>query len=86
MVLKEYVSLTKQKLEDAQNYGQVDSIINESVVRISNEGSIKEYFSALEKNLEQLSPLDCNSTQWSCFRYAILCLHYRSGDPHFQFQ
>lgn len=84
MMLKEYVSFTKLKLEKAQNYGQVDSIINESVERISDERSIEEYFSALEKNLEQLSPLECDSTQWSCFRYAILCLHYRSN-PHFQF-
>lgn len=84
MVLKEYVSFTKLKLEKAQNYGQVDSIINESIERISNKRSVKEYFSELEKNLEQLSPLECSSTQWSCFRYAILCLHYRSN-PHFHF-
>lgn len=43
MVLQEYVSFTKRKLEDAKNYRQVDSIIN-------------------------------------------LYLHYRSGNPHFQFQ
>jgi hypothetical protein len=75
MVIKEYISLSLAQLEKAIDYGKVDEIINASLNALQSPDATMGFLVELEDNLELVSPLDCTSTQWSCYRYAMIRLH-----------
>lgn len=75
MVIKEYVSLSMAQLQKAVDYGKVDEIINASIEGLHASAATIEFLVALEDDLELVSPLACTSTQWSCYRYAMIRLH-----------
>ncbi|MGY0036480.1 hypothetical protein [Pedobacter sp. NJ-S-72] len=59
----------------AQDYPQVETIILSSVDQLKGENYVvHDYIDGLEKKIENLSPLTLNSTQFSCFRYALIYL------------
>lgn len=61
----------------AQNNEQVEIIISRSVADIEKNGGtdlIRPFLVKLQAWLEKLSPLDYDSTQWSCLRYAVIYL------------
>ncbi|MDQ0110462.1 phosphoribosylaminoimidazole carboxylase (NCAIR synthetase) [Chitinophaga terrae (ex Kim and Jung 2007)] len=70
-----YLSSVIEKLKMAQNNEQVESIISTAVNGIKHAGYTgmqKTFISQLQLWIEELSPLDWNSTQWACFRYALI--------------
>lgn len=75
MVIKEYVSQTLAELKEAADYQTVDALISQSIENVGSEVLIGPFLAQLEERLEDISPLDCNSTQWSCYRYALICLN-----------
>lgn len=75
MTLENYASSVLTQLGDAQDYPQVETIIIDSISLLSNEKhSVTDYVNELEKKIENLSPLVLNSTQFSCYRYALVYL------------
>lgn len=76
MTLENYASSVLKQLAEAQDYPQVERIITDAVSLLTNEKyPVSEYVNELEKKIESLSPLVLNSTQFSCYRYALVYLH-----------
>lgn len=75
MTLENYASSVSYQLGEAQDYPQVERIITESVSKLTNKKHpVNEYMDELEKKIESLSPIILNSTQFSCYRYALVYL------------
>lgn len=75
MTLENYASSVLKQLGEAQDYQQVETIITDSVSLLLNKKHpVNEYVNELEKKIEKLSPLILNSTQFSCYRYALVYL------------
>jgi hypothetical protein len=72
MTTDEYASQIVEELKTAENYTEVEAIIEK------NEFIIPGCLTKLQSILESLSPLLCTSTQWSCYRYAIIYLRRQS--------
>jgi len=72
--MKEYISNLEEQLKRAQNYQQVAALINSAVLRLSEAFQLLEFKDEFINRLEGLSPFDYDSTQWSCFRYALVLL------------
>jgi len=73
----EYLLLIAGQLKMAQHNEQVEVLILQSIAAIEKkEGAdlVKPFLIKLQDWLEALSPLDCDSTQWSCLRYAVIYL------------
>jgi hypothetical protein len=68
MTTDEYASQIVEELKTAENYTEVEAIIEK------NDFIIRRCLTKLQSILENLSPLLCTSTQWSCYRYAIIYL------------
>jgi hypothetical protein len=68
----EYASQIVEELKGAENYTEVEAIIEK------NDFIIRRCLAKLQGILENLSPLAFNSTQWSCFRYASIYLRRQS--------
>jgi hypothetical protein len=72
MTTEEYALQIVEQLQTAENYTEVESIIEK------NESVIERCLAKLQGILETLSPLAYNSTQWSCLRYAGMYLRRQS--------
>lgn len=82
MKADEYVLLVIDKLKVAQDKNQVEGIITVAIAGIEQTeyaGMIKPFILQLQHWLENLSPLNWNSTQWACFRYANMYLRKYSA-------
>jgi hypothetical protein len=83
MSLDQYLSAIIKQLSEMENYSQVEAVIS----RLA-EPDIQQTFpryrciKALETKIENLSPFSVNSTQWSCFRYALICLRSISKEDY----
>lgn len=70
-----YLLSVTEKLKSAQNNEQVERIISTAIngiERAGYPGMQKSFILQLVRWIEHLSPLDWNSTQWACFRYALI--------------
>ncbi|WP_143307194.1 hypothetical protein [Chitinophaga vietnamensis] len=67
--MAKYLEDITSALQAAGNHQQAASIIDTAIAASPHVAP------QLQAWLEQLSPLDWNSTQWSCFRYARIYLH-----------
>lgn len=77
MKADKYVLLVIDELKVAQDNSQVERIISVAIAGIEQTeyaGMIKPFVSELQAWLENLSPINWNSTQWRCFRYASMYL------------
>jgi hypothetical protein len=77
MKTDKYLLFVAEQLKNAQHNEQVEIIILQSIAGIEKkEGAdlIRPFLLKLQGWLEDLSPLDCDSTQWSCLRYAVIYL------------
>ncbi|PSL45732.1 hypothetical protein CLV51_104439 [Chitinophaga niastensis] len=77
MKADKYVLLIAEQLKTAVLNSQVESIILGAIANIEQkEGAdlISPVLTKLLAWLENLSPLDWNSTQWGCLRYASIYL------------
>jgi hypothetical protein len=68
MTTDEYASQIVEQLQTAENYTEVEAIIEK------NDLMIQRCLARLQGLLESLSPLVYNSTQRSCLRYASMYL------------
>ncbi|QNK61014.1 hypothetical protein H7F33_10470 [Pedobacter sp. PAMC26386] len=76
MTLENHITSVLDQIGTAKDYPQVETIIVNSVDQLKDKKYIvQEYVDELEKKIENLSPIDLNSTQFSCFRYALIYLH-----------
>jgi len=77
MKTDKYLLLITEELKNAPHNKQVEVIILQSIADIEKkEGAdlIKPFLIKLRSWLEDLSPLDCDSTQWGRLRYAVIYL------------
>lgn len=75
MTLDKHVAAIIERISEMKNYEQVEAAISQwADVTIDSEFPHYNRIKALEEKLEDLSPLSVNSTQWSCLRYALVCL------------
>jgi len=75
MTLENYALLVLKQLDDAKDYPEVKMIITDSLGLLLNEQYPGiEYLDKLQKKIENLSPLTLSSTQFSCYRYALVYL------------
>ena len=72
MTTDEYASQIVEQLQTAENYMDVEAIIEK------NDFMIQRCLAKLQGILETLSPLMYDSTQWSCLRYASIYLRRQS--------
>lgn len=79
--MEQLVANTKAKLKVVENYQQVYDLLYEVVteLRINNSKTCDVFTGELQKRIEAVSPIDCNSTQWSCYRYALVLLRQLSS-------
>ncbi|PSL49750.1 hypothetical protein CLV51_1011085 [Chitinophaga niastensis] len=79
MATADYVLQMMAAFNAAKDYTQVDNII--AAAEKDNNILFKGCLIQLQEKIEALSPLDCNSSQWSIYRYALMCLR-RSSMMH----
>ncbi|WP_291912719.1 hypothetical protein [Chitinophaga sp. CB10] len=76
MTTDEYVLLIIQQIKVVKNCNQVEMIIVQSVQNMvekkKNGFIIQRYLTKLQSVLEDLSPLNCKSDQWSLYRCALI--------------
>ncbi|MGO4291033.1 hypothetical protein [Chitinophaga sp. RAB17] len=77
MAADKYVLLVIEELKSARDNSQVEIIISVAIAGIEQtgyKGMIKPFVLGLQAWLENLSPINWNSTQWGCLRYANIYL------------
>lgn len=77
MKVDKYVLLVIDELKVAQDNSQVESVISAAIAGIEQTeyaNMIRPFVLALQAWLENLSPINWNSTQWGCLRYANMYL------------
>jgi len=80
MTIDELVDSLVYQISGLQNYGQVEaSILDISRIATVSGLPVSQCFTKLEIAIEELSPIDLTSTQWSCFRYALICLREKAS-------
>lgn len=80
MTKQEMIDSLMQQISHMQNYAQVESVILDISRMAAVHGlPVSQCFSKLEVTIEELSPMDLTSTQWSCFRYALICLREKAS-------
>ncbi|MEJ2903521.1 hypothetical protein WAE58_13840 [Pedobacter panaciterrae] len=80
MTINEMVDSLIYQISSMQNYAQVESVILDiSRIAAVHGLPVSQCFSKLEITIEELSPMDLTSTQWSCFRYALICLREKAS-------
>lgn len=84
MKADKYIWSVIEELKQAQNNGQVERTISVAIAGIeqTEAGMTRSFILQMQSWLESLSPLDWNSTQWGCFRYAGMYLRkYSMMEP-----
>ena len=80
MTKEEMVDSLIHQISGMQNYSQVESVILDASRIAAVHGlPVSQCFSKLEITIEELSPMNLTSTQWSCFRYALICLREKAS-------
>ena len=80
ITLDELVDSLVYQIAGLLNYEQVEALILDiSRIATVRDLPVSQCFSKLEIAIEELSPMDLNSTQWSCFRYALICLREKAS-------
>jgi phage-related protein len=80
MTKEEMIDSLIQQISSMQNYAQVESLILDvSRIAAVHGFPVSQCFSKLEITIEELSPMNLTSTQWSCFRYALICLREKAS-------
>ena len=72
MTTEEHALQIIAALGTATDYPQADEVL--AAAKTGHPGQFKEIFASLEEKIENLSPLECNSLQWSIYRYALMCV------------
>jgi hypothetical protein len=76
MTTEEHALQIIAKLSTATNYEQADEILLASEKELKD--TFKEVLPVLENKIAQLSPLDCNSLQWSIYKYTLVYTRKRT--------
>ena len=76
MTTEEHALQIIAKLSTATNYEQADEILQASEKELNS--TFKVVLPVLENKIAQLSPLDCNSLQWSIYKYTLLYTRKRT--------
>lgn len=76
MTTDEQAALIIAQLSTAKDYTQAKEIL--SAAEKDHQQLFKDILTSLQEKIENLSPLDCNSLQWSIYRYALMCVRRHS--------
>ena len=68
------VSEIESKLKAVENYQQVNDLIKNAIAKITNADQVAAFTEDLYNRIDRISPMDCSSTQWSCYRYSLVVL------------
>ncbi|MFY0255537.1 hypothetical protein ACDQ55_16460 [Chitinophaga sp. 30R24] len=77
MKVEKLVPVVIEELKVAQDNNHIEKIISAAIADIernANADTVKLFVLQLRTWLENLSPLDWDSTQWGCLRYAFIFL------------
>jgi hypothetical protein len=72
MTTEEHALQIIAALSIAADYSQADHVLSKA--KTEHPVQFKDIFTSLEEKIENLSPLECNSLQWSIYRYALMCV------------
>ncbi|MGF6845870.1 hypothetical protein QFZ51_001105 [Chitinophaga sp. W3I9] len=70
MTADEHALETIAQLGAITDYQQADQLLE--TIKKEHAALYKEIFTSLQEKIESLSPLECNSLQWSIYRYALM--------------
>lgn len=76
MTTDEQALLIIAQLSAAKDYMQADEIL--ATVEKEYTSLPKDLLTSLQEKIENLSPLECNSLQWSNYRYTLMCIRKRT--------
>ncbi|MFX1704497.1 hypothetical protein PV783_11115 [Chitinophaga sp. CC14] len=78
MTIDKYVTTIIEQIRVAKNNAEVKDVIQVSVNNMrekkKNGFIVQRCLNKLEAALEGIPPLECSSEQWSCYRFALICI------------
>jgi hypothetical protein len=82
MTVDENVTKVSEQIKVAKDNAEVEMIIQVSIAgmkeRDKNEFVLQQYLDKLRIKIGGISPLNCSSNQWSCYRFALICIRNAS--------
>lgn len=83
MTMDEYVTTIIEEILVAKNNAEVEKIIQVSITNMTEKKKngfiIQRCLDKLQTALAEIPALKCNSEQWSCCRFALICIRAASG-------
>ncbi|SFD62987.1 hypothetical protein SAMN05518672_102693 [Chitinophaga sp. CF118] len=78
MTMDEYVIMIIGQIQAAKGNVEVEKVIQVSIENMiekkKNGFIIQRWLDKLRIAIEEISPLKCSSDQWSCYRFALICI------------
>jgi hypothetical protein len=82
MTMDEYVTTIIEQIQVAKGNAEVKKIIQVSITNMTEKKKngfiIQRCLDKLQIALGEISPLTCSSEQWSCYRFALICIRNSS--------
>jgi hypothetical protein len=82
MTIDKYVTTIIEQIGVAKNNAEVEDVIQVSLNNMrekkKNGFIVQRCLNKLEAALEGIPPLECNSEQWRCYRFALICIRNTS--------
>ncbi len=81
MTMDLHVTRIIEQLSAAKNTIEVEEVIRESITNITEKKNgfvIQHCLNKLELALEGIPPVECNSEQWSAYRFALICIRNKA--------
>lgn len=78
MTMDEYVIQITEQIKLAKDNTEVEKVIQVSIANMTEREKsrfvLQQYLDKLRVAIEDISPLKCSSDQWSCYRFALICI------------
>lgn len=84
MTIDKYVTTIIEQIKVAKNNTEVEEVIQVSITNMKEKKKngfiVQRCLNKLEAALEGIQPLACSSEQWSCYRFALICIRNTSPE------
>jgi 5-methylcytosine-specific restriction endonuclease McrBC regulatory subunit McrC len=82
MTIDEYVTTIIEQIQVAKDNAEVEEVIQVSITNMTEKKKngfiVQRCLNKLQIALEEIPPLTCSSEQWSCYRFALICIRTAS--------
>lgn len=82
MTMDEYVTTIIEQIQVAKNNTEVEKVIQVSITNMTEKKKngfiIQRCLDKLQVALAEIPALNCSSEQWSCYRFALICIRNAS--------